>query len=322
MRLLSSLCAAALLFGVASVGLASDYSGKWELQSLGGDRNFNIEHKGKKLLAHRVMWPEFEGEKYKLEHLYRGKIKGNKIIGQLLVKEDELPEFEVLRNFTGSISNDSKILLDGLPLKRIGKASGAAPEAPKTPNRPNEPPAFGKASPPPAPPPTERVSEPPTFAEATPPPAPPPASSAPPAPPPPAYADATPAPPPPPSPTAPPPPADSSMSLFDNIMGTPGMGGDLFQVAAQITIPDEAAELSEEGNALFKKRKWKKALAKYEAAQEIGGSTHVGLLHRVGRCHLKLKDYAAAKTVLRRALKLDPDNRAVRKDYKKAKKRA
>ena len=72
----------------------------------------------------------------------------------------------------------------------------------------------------------------------------------------------------------------------------------------------------------MKKKKWKKALAKYEAAKKVGGSTHVDLLHRMGRCHLELKDYAGAKKVLRRALKLDPDNRAVRKDYKKAKKHA
>ena len=53
------------------------------------------------MLARTVMWPEFEGEKYKLEHLYRGTINGDRIKGKLLVREEELPDF--FRVSTGTV---------------------------------------------------------------------------------------------------------------------------------------------------------------------------------------------------------------------------
>lgn len=107
---------------------ATSLSGTWELQSMGGDRTFMLEQKGDMLTAYRVMWPKFEGETYKLEHLYYGKIRGKKIEGQLLVREEEIPDFEVLRTFRGEVKGGTTLLLDGLPLKRLGKLEKRVPQ--------------------------------------------------------------------------------------------------------------------------------------------------------------------------------------------------
>lgn len=126
---------------------AGELTGKWEIQSMGGDRNVTLKHQGKKITLYRVLWPEFEGEKYKLEHLYRGRIRGTKIKGQLLVKEDELPDWEVLRPFAGSISSNDSIIIDGLPMKRLGKGIGAMPSPAPSRGRASPPPSFGMATP-------------------------------------------------------------------------------------------------------------------------------------------------------------------------------
>lgn len=99
--------------------LPSDLTGSYELQSMGGDRKMSFKQKGNKLVAHRVMWPEFEGEKYKLEHLYRGVISGNNIKGKLLVREDDVPQYEVLRDFQAVINDDGSLTFDGMPIKRL-----------------------------------------------------------------------------------------------------------------------------------------------------------------------------------------------------------
>ena len=67
------------------------------------------------------MWPEFEGKRYKLEHRFQGRIKGTKISGKLLVREEGLPDFEVLRDFVGGVEPDGTIVIDGMFLKRTGK---------------------------------------------------------------------------------------------------------------------------------------------------------------------------------------------------------
>lgn len=110
--------------------IPADLTGSYELQSMGADRQLALKQKGNKLIAHRVMWPEFEGEKYKLEHLYRGHINGNTIKGKLLVREDEVPEYEVLRDFTAVINEDGSMTFDGMPLKKLdAKGVADAPEA-------------------------------------------------------------------------------------------------------------------------------------------------------------------------------------------------
>ena len=228
---------------------------------MGADREVTIQHKAGKIVAHRVMWPEVDGEKYKLEHLYRGTVAGNAIKGELLVKEPELKDFEVLRDFTGSVSPSGELTLDGLPMKRLD----AAPAAPA--------PAAAK---PPAP-----------TAVASAPPKPPPAE-------------------------APPP------DLFSSIMGTPG-GEDLLRVSNTVAIPNAAADLMAEGDELLAAGKPRPALAKYEEATKLAGASRSALLHRTGKCQLALKQYAAARDLLKRALRLDPGNRTLQDDYAKAK---
>ncbi|MEO0814672.1 MAG: hypothetical protein AAFY60_17555, partial [Myxococcota bacterium] len=97
---------------------ASDLDGIWEIQSLGADRTVRIETDGNSLAIHRVMHPEFEGSRYRLDHLYRGTLEGESIRGQLLVKDEELPDFEVLRSFEGSFSGGK------LVISRTGRNSG------------------------------------------------------------------------------------------------------------------------------------------------------------------------------------------------------
>lgn len=281
MRYLLSIATAASLIVAASVVAAPSLSGQWEVQSMGADRKIKLQQKGNKLVAHRVMWPTFEGEKYKLEHLYRGTITGKKISGQLLVKEEDLPEYEVLRGFKGSIGSNNKIILDGLPMKRIGKAKGSTPDAaPKGRNSP--PPSYSKAEsqPSPAPPPATGSTE--TEHEAL--------------------------------------EADESATLFESIMVSPGMGQEnLFQVSNRITIPNPVADLTDEGDALYRKKNYKEALAKFKRAASLSKTTHVELVYRMGRCHLKLKNYRKATKLLGRALRLDPQNSRLRQDYNRAK---
>src|SRR5689334_9431212 len=152
MRQIARLLFPTLLLAYAGSAAAQDLTGTWEVQSLGSDRAMTIEQKGKKIVAHRVLWPEFEGEKYKLEHLYRGTLEadGKSIKGQLLVKEDQLPDWEVLRAFTGKINSADDANIDGLPIKRTGAAAAPAPKAGPG-GRDNPPPSISMATPQPPP---------------------------------------------------------------------------------------------------------------------------------------------------------------------------
>ncbi len=273
------LCSFISILLATAAAAASSLTGAWEAQTMGADRDFTIQQKGNQVLAHRVMWPEFEGERYKLEHLYRGTLNGNKMSGDLLVKEEGFKDFELLRAFDGAVKGDNLIDVDGFALKRKGgNAPMEAPQPkpkPAPPARPSEPPQLSQAAPPP-------------------PPAPPPAPAQ----------DAPPA-------------QEPGESLFANIMGSPG-AENMFQVSSRIAIPDEAADRAEEGDALYDAGKYAEALAKYEESSRVGGGQHVELLHRLGRCQLKLGNQAEAKKVLRTAVRLDPQNRELRKDYERA----
>jgi hypothetical protein len=264
-----------------SLAFGADLAGTWEIQSMGGDREVQIQQRGDTIIAHRVLWPEFEGERYKLEHLFRGKIDGESISGDLLVKEEGFEEYEILRRFSGTISSHDRITLDGNPMKRIGGGI----EAPASEKQPAVP-----AKPAPSPPgaPAARPS-PPTAEPRQ------PQGS-----------------------LRPPPPG---AALFDRIISSPGMES-LFEDALKVAIPEEVARLTAEGDALFAKGRTKAALAKYEAASQTGGGTDPQLLHRTGRCQLKLKRWQDAKKSLRSALKLDPGNEKIRRDYRKAKRGA
>jgi len=254
---------------------ATDLTGAWEVQTMGGDREIKIEQRGAKVVAHRILWPEYEGKKYKLEHLYRGTLNGANIVGQLLVKEEETADFEVLRDFAATVSGASALVFDALPLKRVG-----APD-------------LGAAQAAPAPAPVAKAPPPATATTATP--TPPPSGQAP------AH-------------------EDSGASLYSSIVAAVPEIMDLFKISAQTQIPGEAVALEAEGDQLLAAGNAKKALAKFEQANKIGTVAHAELLGRMGKCYLALHQYAQAHTVLARALKLDPNNAAVRKDLEVAKK--
>jgi hypothetical protein len=279
-----------IIFGWSTtLWAAVDLSGSWEVQTMGSDREIKIEQRGAKIVAHRILWPEFEGKKYRLEHLYRGTMTGNSVTGQLLVKDEDASDFDVLRNFSASVTSADVLVFDDLPVKRVGQAPvdrGAAPAAPAKP----------AAQP-------KRPSQPQAVAQTTPPPSPPPPSAAP--------APASPA------PGAP--AEDQSASLYSNIMGASPGAENLFKVSAQVQIPDEAADLTAEGDKLLANGEVRAALQKFEQASKVGTGPHVELLQRMGKCYLQLHDYAQARAVLKRAVKLDPNNAALRKDYEAAK---
>jgi tetratricopeptide (TPR) repeat protein len=101
---------------------AKNYNGEWSYQALNaGDTNFKVEHKGNKITFYRVLHPEFQGERYKLEHMYKGTITSNQIRGKMWVREEGMADFEFLRPFSGEIRNDTRMVMDELPLKRVGE---------------------------------------------------------------------------------------------------------------------------------------------------------------------------------------------------------
>jgi tetratricopeptide (TPR) repeat protein len=102
---------------------AKNYSGEWSYQALNsGDTNFKVEHQADQITFYRVLHPEFQGERYKLEHMYKGKITGSQIRGKMWVREEGMADFEFLRPFSGEIQSDTRMVMDELPLKREGAA--------------------------------------------------------------------------------------------------------------------------------------------------------------------------------------------------------
>lgn len=111
------LIAFAWLVGVSAAS-AQDLSGVWELQAIGQDgTSIQVEHDKDVIVLYRVMQPEFEGQKYTLEHVYKGRIIGKKVSGNLLVRDDQKLPFESLRPFDGELKSDQYIIIDDLPLK-------------------------------------------------------------------------------------------------------------------------------------------------------------------------------------------------------------
>ncbi len=100
---------------------AGKYSGEWSYQALNaGDTNFKVEHQGDKIVFYRVLHPEFQGKRYKLEHMYKGTVSKNQIRGKMWVREEGMAEFEFLRPFSGEIRSETRMVMDELPLKRVG----------------------------------------------------------------------------------------------------------------------------------------------------------------------------------------------------------
>lgn len=276
-----------LCLATALVAQTPDLNGIWEIQSLGADRTVRVESSGESIAIHRVMHPEFEGKTYRLDHLYRGTIDGDDIRGKLLVKDDELPDFEVLRSFEGSIK-DGKLVIDGMPLLRNPDAKGdeiamlptrarkMKTETKKTKRRYKKRRRRG----------VERgktqkteKAPPTTIVENDEP---------------------------------------SGSGLYDQILG----GGDedsesMIRVSREIDIPDEGQDALEAGRTAFETGDYPGALEALERANALGagGLTHryLGLtLNRMGR-------HAEALPELKRALRMDPTDQVARDAYAESK---
>jgi len=92
----------------------------------------------------------------------------------------------------------------------------------------------------------------------------------------------------------------------------------MFKIALAADLSEEAKALADEADRRFGHEDYVGALDKYGAAQRAAGGRNVEFLHRIGRCHLKLEQFDEAANVLKHALKLDPANAALKKDYKLA----
>ena len=304
----------------SSQASAVDFSGEWEVQSMGADREITIQQNGNKIVAHRVMWPTFEGERYKLEHLYRGTINGNTITGNLLVKDEELPKFEVLRAFKAKILGSAAMDFDHLKLrkeknKKAAPAQAAPAQAPQVAMAPPTPPTVQDApsgdtdsSLPPPPPPPPSMAQAPRPAPAAPARTSTPKkdsdSALPPAPPAPPASPAT---------TG----AGPSSGLFGQIISTTQMG-DLFALAARVNMPPKAKMMADQADIHFEKKRYKKALKAYRRAAKVVGGANIDFQYQIGRCHLELKEYGAAQRILRKVARLDPFNAPARAEYKRA----
>lgn len=268
---------------------APDLNGIWEIQSLGSDRAVRIEMQGDQIVVHRVMYPTFEGESYRLDHLYRGTLNGQTIRGKLLVKDDELPDFEVLRGFDGSLK-DERLVIDGMPLERVENAEGD--EVAMLPIRPRKLKTetkktkrrfkkherrrgveSGKTQKTEQAPPTviaEKEGE-----------------------------------------------APSGADLYDQIMGGSSSAESMIRVSREIDVPDAGAEALEAGRAAYADGDYAEALESLRRADELGVG---GLTHKyLGLTLLKLGRHSKAKAELKKALRLDPTDREVAEGYAEAK---
>jgi len=110
---------------------AEQYSGEWAYQALNaGDTNFQVEQEGARITFYRILHPLYRGERFKLEHLYRGQLDGSRITGHLWVREEGMADFERLRPFSGRVRDRDRIDMDDLPLRRAGRPAAAGEAAP------------------------------------------------------------------------------------------------------------------------------------------------------------------------------------------------
>ncbi len=114
------ICLGLLVF-CPDLSAAGNYSGQWSYQALNaGDTSFKVEQEGNNITFYRVLHPEFEGERYLLEHMYRGTLVGEKVTGRLFVREEGMKEFEFLRAFDGKLAGQDEMVIDQMDLRRIG----------------------------------------------------------------------------------------------------------------------------------------------------------------------------------------------------------
>lgn len=135
-----ALTVALVWFLATPLARAGRYTGEWEYQALNaGDTNFQVEHEGGQITFYRVLWPRYEGKKFKLEHLYKGKLSGQRIVGEMWVREEGVSDFERLRAFDGQIRSDDRMQMDDLPLKRVESTPKKEDRGPVEAPPPDEP---------------------------------------------------------------------------------------------------------------------------------------------------------------------------------------
>ncbi|MBN2695734.1 hypothetical protein JXR93_13830 [bacterium] len=102
--------------------LGTDFSGKWELSTFGANRDVTIKQSGNKMELYRVI----QDEDYKVNHLIMGKVEGLEEEKQykLYVKDDDMEEFELLRDIPLKQLSDDELMLDGVELKRLTPVIG------------------------------------------------------------------------------------------------------------------------------------------------------------------------------------------------------
>lgn len=273
------------LFVFASLGTPIDASGVWEVQSLGGDRMVRIEQTENELLIYRVLYPDVGGERYRLEHLYRGTIDGESIRGTLSVRSDEAPKFERLREFTGSITAET-LVIDRLPLKRVdGDTSEVAmiPAAvrapagrnkaePHAPNKPGRRRHIRRGK-------TKKPRRAPTQV------------------------------------------ADEEQTtegeeLYERILQPGGETSRAVPVEKELDTEPLAQSALQEGQQLYRSGQFAAALEKFENADELG----IGLAaHKwLGMTKFQLGRYADARVNLAQAARVDPVDPEVNRAYQRA----
>jgi tetratricopeptide (TPR) repeat protein len=299
-----SLVVVGLLIAGSALG-AGSYSGEWAYQALNaGDTNFKVEQEGGQITFYRVLFPEYEGSKYKLEHMYKGEVRGRKVEGKMFVREEGMPDFQFLRTFSGEIEGDDRMEMDGMVLKRAGDVIQDTPETrPATKytgvviqRKPQEP--YGEHQ--------GQQSLPPPDTE-------PAAADQPPS------AD-QPA-------DAPPPEATASVQA-------PAEIPKLIQVGRKIETPLTAKveKLLGQGDALYGKKSYTAAVLRYEEALKLDPAK-VELLYKLGLGHGTLGTLAArakktdqarahyeqAIGYWEKAYRFDPYNTGARENIKRAK---
>lgn len=157
-RLRGGSTALVVLLAAGGAAAGDSLSGTWELEVLQAeDKQVRVEHNGVEFSAYRQLHPMFEGKRYLLEHLYKGRVSGMSLSGDLLVREEPDDgvqlDFEVLRSFSGEILPGPVLVIDGkrarrvadLPLEQVAPAPPPEKKAPEPLDLSNLTPVAGPA---------------------------------------------------------------------------------------------------------------------------------------------------------------------------------
>jgi len=97
---------------------AYNFSGDWELNTMGGNKKVQIKQTENKIEMFRTITQDFDGKPYTIQHLITGNINSKQTESEcnLYVKDEELPEFELLRTIPFKIINEKELEIDGIKL--------------------------------------------------------------------------------------------------------------------------------------------------------------------------------------------------------------